>query len=264
MKILFFGDIVGSIGRKVIASTLPEWREKFSPDFVLANVENLSHGRGISAKTLLELDALHIDAYTSGNHVWENASGLSCFSDPRWSKRLIRPANIRPGNAGNGYMILEKNNSKILVINLLGNLLMKDAGSNPFLEFDKIISANESCRIVIVDFHAETTSEKEAFGLYVDGRASAVLGTHTHVPTADQKILPAGCGYVTDIGRNGGHHSVVGFEAQPAIQKFLHADAKAYDPQKSGLAEANAILVTIDSETGRTTAMERLRNIFAV
>lgn len=261
MRILFFGDIVGSIGRQAINSVLPRWQESQTPDFIIANVENLSHGRGISSKCLLELDALGIDAYTSGNHVWENAAGLSCFTDPRWSSRLIRPSNMRPGNVGRGWTLIEKNNTRILLINLLGSLFMKDESSSSFLALDSILREVPVFDIAIVDIHAETTSEKEALGHYADGRVTAILGTHTHVPTADQKILPGGTAYVTDVGRNGGYDSVVGFEKKAAISRFLDPQHRAYDPQVSGLAEVNAVCIDIDPHTGKAFRIERLREI---
>lgn len=261
MRILFFGDIVGAIGRQAIAAVLPRWKESQTPDFIIANVENLSHGRGISAKCLLELDELGIDAYTSGNHVWENAAGLSCFNDPRWASRLIRPSNMRPGNVGNGWTLIEKNSMRILLINLLGSLFMKDESSSSFLALDAILGEVPAFDIAIVDIHAETTSEKEALGHYADGRVTAMLGTHTHVPTADQKILPGGTAYVTDVGRNGGYDSVVGFEKTAAISRFLDPQQRAYDPQASGLAEVNAVCIDIDPNTGKAFRIERLREI---
>ncbi len=260
-KILFFGDIVGSIGRKVVASALTEWRETHKPDLIIANVENLSHGRGISPKGLLELDALGIDAYTSGNHVWENAAGLSCFTDPRWQTRLIRPVNMRPGNTGRGWTLFEKDGARILLMNVLGSLFMKDESTSPFLAVDGILAEAPAFDLAILDIHAEATSEKEALGHYADGRVTAVLGSHTHVPTADQKVLPGGTAYVTDVGRNGGHDSVVGFEKKSAIERFLVPGTRAYDPQKEGLAEANAVLIEADAKTGKALSIDRLRKI---
>ena len=257
-KILVFGDIVGAIGRKGITTVLPELRKEFAPDLVIANVENLSHGRGITHKSLLELDALGIDAFTSGNHVWENAQGLSCFSDEKWKGRLIRPANVAEHLEGKGSMVIEKNGAHILIINLLGQLFMKDATSSAFTTFDTLLQPAD---LTLVDLHTEATSEKEAFGHYVDGRATAVWGTHTHVPTADQKILPGGTAYVTDIGRNGGYDSVVGFEKNGAVQRYLGSKIKSYDPTPDGKVEVNAILITADLETGKATALDRIRKI---
>lgn len=260
-KILFFGDIVGSIGRRGIISELPKLKEEFAPDFIIANVENVAHGRGITAKTLQELDAAGVDAYTSGNHVWENPAGLRCFTDDAWKDRLVRPANVDPSRVGRGSVIVEKNGVRVLIVNVMGQLFMKDTMSSPFLTMDRILAESGPVDLRIVDVHAETTSEKEALGHYLDGRVTAVLGTHTHVPTADAKILTDGTAYVTDVGRNGGMDSVVGFEKNAAVQRFLEPSNKAYDPSDTGSIEINAILVTADPATGLATHLDRIRRI---
>jgi 2',3'-cyclic-nucleotide 2'-phosphodiesterase len=259
-KILFFGDIVGSIGRRGVVQILPELKAAHHPDLIIANVENLAHGRGITAKTLSELDRAGVDAYTSGNHVWENPLGLSCFDDPQWKDRLIRPANVMEKRAGKGTMLLQKNGATIFVVNLMGRLFMKDELASPFGTFDELVK-NVKADMVLVDLHTETTSEKEAFGHYVDGRATAVFGTHTHVPTADQKMLSGGTAYVTDVGRNGGYDSVVGFEKTAAVRKFLEVGAKAYDPPDKGPIEINAMLLEVDLDTKRPFALQRIRKI---
>lgn len=261
-RILFFGDTVGSIGRKGLALGLPALREEYKPDLVIVNVENLAHGRGITPKTMMSLEELGIDAYTSGNHVWENPVGLPCFDDERWRDRLIRPANIKSGRPGRGIMLLERNGVRIAVCNLLGQILMKDEVTNPFHAFDAITQeVKPKADLLIVDFHAEATSEKEAFGHYADGRAAAVLGTHTHVPTADAKILPGGTAYVTDVGRVGAMDSVIGFEKKSAVLSYLTPDGGAYDLPKNGLVELNAVLLRLDPTTGRAVGLDRIRKI---
>jgi metallophosphoesterase (TIGR00282 family) len=264
-RVLFFGDVIGEIGRNALAIALPDLKKELSPDFIIANVENLSHGRGISAKSLGEMDALGIDGYTSGNHVWNNIQGLACFEDPRWKDRIVRPANVPPTRAGRGTMTLEKNGKKLVVTNFLGRLFMheSDEASSPFLAFDRIATEHADLPI-LVDLHTETTSEKEAFGHHADGRAAAVFGTHTHVPTADEKILPGGTAYITDVGRNGAMDSVVGFEKTSALGRFLDPNTKTYEIPKSGTAEINAVLVTIDETTRRATALDRIRRFVAV
>jgi metallophosphoesterase (TIGR00282 family) len=259
-RILFFGDIIGSQGRTVVVDQLPSLREMYAPDLVIGNVENLAHGRGITAKTLAELDAAGIDAYTSGNHVWENPAGLSCFDDPTWKQRLVRPANVDPALAGRGATVVEKQGVRVLITNLLGQLFMKTAQSSPFLSLDRIIQENPA-DLRIVDLHAEATSEKEALSHYADGRVTAIFGTHTHVPTADEKILPGGTAYITDVGRNGAHDSVVGFEKKAAVQRFLDPTGKAYDPSSAGPAELNAVLLTADPKTGLALTLDRIRRI---
>ena len=263
-RVLFFGDIVGAIGRKAVVAALPKLREQHSPNLVIANVENLAHGRGITAKTLEELDAAGVDAYTSGNHVWENPLGLPCFDNPRWKDRLVRPANVIAKREGKGVTTIDKDGVRILLINLLGQLFMKDEVESPFAAFDALVSKHAG-DIILVDLHAETTSEKEAFGHHTDGRATAVVGSHTHVPTADQKLLPAGTAYVTDIGRNGGMDTVVGFEKTAALKRFLSNGAiKAYDPPEHGPAEVNAVLLKVDLDTKRALALTRIREVIEV
>ena len=259
-KILFFGDIVGAIGRKGVAQILPELRTKYAPDFVIANVENLSHGRGISAKTLKELDAAGFDAYTSGNHVWENEGGIACFSDPVWQDRLVRPANIFPTYPGRGFTILTKGEKSFMLLNLAGQLFMKEEAELPFLVFDRILKEQPDLPIV-VDLHTEATSEKEAFAHYVDGRALAVLGTHTHVPTADAKILGGGTAYISDVGRCGGYDSVVGFEKNAAVKRFLEPGERAYDPTPEGRIEIDAVLLCADLDNRRALSLDQIREI---
>jgi metallophosphoesterase (TIGR00282 family) len=262
-RVLFFGDIVGSMGRKALATILPDLKTEFTPDLLLANVENLSHGRGVSVKALTELDELGFDGYTSGNHVWDNIPGRACFEDPRWKDRLVRPANVSPDHAGRGVMVLEKNGTRIGVANLMGRLFMKDEVSSPFLSFDRIAQETDADAL-LVDFHAETTSEKEALGHYADGRAAAIFGTHTHVPTADEKILSGGTAYITDVGRNGASDSIVGFEKSAALRAFLEPGVKDQEIPKSGTAEINAILITFDPKTGLATGLDRIRRFVAV
>ncbi len=262
-KILFFGDIIGAIGRQAVIKALPDLREQYEPDVVIANVENLAHGRGITAKTLLELDAAGIDAYTSGNHVFENGAGLSCFADPRWKDRLVRPSNIM-GRPGRGIITLDvqtdedKKPVRLVVTNLLGQLMMKDEVSNPFTALTEILTHTTDADLILVDFHAEATSEKEAFGHFADGKVTGVFGTHTHVPTADQKILPGGTAYTTDVGRNGASDSVIGFTKADAVHAFTVGQI-AYGIPENGKAEINAVLLTANLDTHRAVTLDRIR-----
>lgn len=263
-SILFFGDIVGSIGRRAVCGILPEIRRRLSPTLVIANVENLAHGRGITPKTLAELDLAQVDAYTSGNHTWENPNGLVCFNDPRWSERLVRPANILAMRPGHGMTRISFGPRQLFLVNLMGQLFMKDEVESPFTAFDRMyaeICAKEPGQkpLILVDLHTETTSEKEAFGHFVDGRALAVYGTHTHVPTADMKVLPGGTAYVTDVGRNGAQDSVVGFEKKAALSRFLGSPVKAYDIPEHGLAEINAVFLRVDFAQGNVMEFSRVQ-----
>ncbi len=260
-KILFFGDIVGAIGRKAVSAALPELREKYSPDFLIANVENLAHGSGITPKTLAELDAVGFDAYTSGNHAWANPIGILCFTDDKWKNRLLRPANIMPNMPGSGFLVIEKAGVKIGLMNLSGKLFMKDEARNPFQVLNELLAQIKEADITILDFHAEATSEKEAFGHYADGKVTAVLGTHTHVPTADAKLLPKGTAYQTDVGRSGSYHSVVGFEKNGAVEAFFTLGPLAYDLPEQGQTEVNCALLTVDIDTKKTLGLDSIRII---
>jgi len=208
-KILFFGDIVGKIGRKAIKKVIGDYKKKYSPDFIIANAENLAHGTGATESTLNEMLEAGINFFTSGNHIWKKKEIISVFEEKRIP--LIRPANYPEGAPGQGYQLVEVGTKKLLVVNLLGRVFMKEDMDCPFRKIDEILKkySKENLSGIFVDFHAEVTSENVAFGFYVDGRVSAVVGTHTHIPTADNKILPQGTAYVTDVGMVGARDSVL-------------------------------------------------------
>jgi len=261
--ILVFGDVVGKIGRLALAAALPKLKSKFKADLVLANAENLAHGRGITPKIILDLESAGVDAFTSGHHVWENQTGLQLLNDP--AHHIVRPANVDPFLAGKGYMILNVGNHEIAVLNLQGQLFMSQTASSPFLAFDRcwaeLTATAKTKPVVIVDLHAEATSEKLALGNYVDGRAAAVYGTHTHVPTADEKILPDGTAYQTDVGMVGALDSVIGFEKNSSIKRFLQQTEAPYKLTEKGLAEVNGLAITLDMNTGKTLHLDRIREI---
>lgn len=265
--LLFFGDVVGKIGRKALAKQLPDLKKRFQPNLTIANVENLAHGRGITESTLKEMVDAGIDAFTSGHHVWENPQGLSILDDGDWSKKLIRPANVDPKLAGKGLMVLENKGQEVVIINLQGQLFVPQETSSPFLAFDRFwqeIEAKNPKPLVIVDLHAEATSEKMAFANYVDGRANLVFGTHTHVPTADAKILPKGTGYCTDLGMVGMHDSVIGFEKNSSIKRFLGETQAAYELQNEGPAEINGLVITFDLDTKAVISLTKIREIIDI
>ncbi|MFA6161409.1 MAG: TIGR00282 family metallophosphoesterase [Patescibacteria group bacterium] len=277
--ILLFGDIVGKIGRRALIAKLPELKKRFNADLTIANVENLAHGRGITAKTLDELVEGGVDAFTSGHHVWENQQGAPLLSDANWSNRLIRPANVDPSLQGKGFMTLAIKGVPITIVNLQGRLFMSQEASSPFLAFDRIWKniSGQDCRapsdfarndnkannaespIVIIDLHAEATSEKMAFGQYVDGRATLMYGTHTHVPTNDAKILVNGTGYLTDIGMIGLKDSVIGFEKNSSIKRFLDLTEAPYELLDKGTAEVNGLALTINLDTRQVLDLIQIR-----
>jgi len=249
LKILFFGDIVGKIGRKAVRKTLPAYRKKYNPDLVIANVENLAHGKGITEKTLNEVKESGIDVFTSGNHIFRREEGLDLLADK--DSIVIRPANYPEDTTGYGEKLVEIGTKKLLVINLIGRVFFEETFDSPFEKLDEILAkyANDNLSGIIVDFHAEATSEKVALGWYADGRVSAILGTHTHIPTADAKILPKGTAYITDIGMVGSKESVLGVKKEIIIEKFLKDLPIIFDIPEEGTVQINAALVTIDSKT---------------
>ena len=263
IKILFFGDVVGKPGRLGLIKALPKLKKKYEPDLVIANAENLAHGVGMSKKTLEELAEAGVDAFTGGGHSWQNSQGTPLLDDPAWRERLVVPTNAGEAQKGRAWIMLEVKQKKVLLINLQGCLFTHPATQDPFAALDKIIEQQKGSKphLIVVDFHAEATAEKEALGHYADGRVAAVLGTHTHVATADLKILPGGTAYVTDVGRVGAYDSVVGFEKTSAINSFLKQKDRKYTLSNTGAVEINAVCLTLDPETGLAKSLDRIREI---
>lgn len=255
VKLLFVGDIVGKPGRRALQRTLPALRSEHDIDFVVVNVENAAGGFGVTRDIITELDALRIDCYSTGNHIWDKKEILPVLdSDPR----LLRPANYPEGNPGHGLFVGETASGvSVAVINLEGRALMKNLDS-PFTGADRLLDEiGDRAKVVMVDFHAETTSEKQAMGFYLDGRVSAVFGTHTHVPTADDRILPQGTAFITDVGMTGPYEGVIGFRHEKVLRKFALQTNVPLDVARRDLRLAGA-LVDIDVATGRAVALERL------
>jgi len=258
MKIIFFGDIVGKSGREAVAKILPQWKKKYQPDLVLANGENLSHGKGLTKKSLEEILKAGVDLVTSGNHVWQNKEAQELLNNKEIP--LLRPANYPVSVPGQGYRVIEIRTKKVLVINLIGRVFMRDQYDDPFKKADEILDeAEEKLDAIIVDWHAEATSEKKALGWYLDGRVSAVLGTHTHIPTADECILPGGTGYISDVGMVGPKDSVLGMDKQLVIKRFLTQMPQKFEPAE-GAVEVDAIFLEIDNKS-KTKKIERLYEI---
>jgi 2',3'-cyclic-nucleotide 2'-phosphodiesterase len=241
MNILCIGDIVGKPGRDFINTRLPKLIEEYNVDFVVANGENCAHGVGITKKTYDELVYAGIDVITLGNHTWAKKEILEFIED---KVNLIRPANFPINNPGRGYTIVEKAGKRVGVINLVGRVYMESYDC-PFRKVDEILAKIENeVDIIIVDFHAEATSEKLAMGWYLDGKVSAVFGTHTHVQTSDERILPQGTGYITDAGMTGPYNSILGVDKDIIIKKFI-----TLMPGKFEVAEGMAIFSAILFET---------------
>ena len=264
MRILFFGDIIGKIGRRAIQKTLPDFKNEYQPDLIIANVENLAHGSGVTQKTLNEMIEAGVDFFTSGNHVFSKPEAEALLA-PKDSA-VLRPANYPGEMAGQGFKLVEVGSKSVLVVNLIGQVFMKESFDNPFKKFDEIFAqVNQSnLAAVIVDFHAEATSEKVAFGWYVDGRASAVFGTHTHIPTADAKILPQGTAYVTDVGMVGAADSVIGDKKEPIIKSFLTGEPPKIEVPESGEVAMGAMILEVDPKTKKAISFERVDRKVAV
>ncbi len=254
MKILAIGDIVGRCGRNALTFHLPELLDQYKPDFIIANGENASHGRGLNEESAQTLFDCGIDVITMGNHTFGNREIHNLL---RYEKRIIRPINYPRGTVGNGYGVYEKNGIKIAVINALGRVYM-DPMDSPFTSVADVLGEiKESTDVILVDFHAEATSEKIAFSWYFDGMVSAVFGTHTHVQTADERISNKGTAYITDLGMTGAFYSVLGMERKVIIDRFVTGIPSKFE-LADGMAQINAALFTIDETTGKSTQIERI------
>lgn len=252
MKILAIGDLVGENGVEKLKKNLNNLQEAESIDFTIVNAENAAGGMGLTTKIFNELKKLDIDVFTMGNHTWGKKDIFSFINDPR----LIRPANYSKGVPGRGYTIIEKDNKKVAVINLIGRTDIGVLSENPFTCIDNILSKVDA-KIKILDFHAEATAENIAMGYYVDGRMSAMFGTHTHVQTADEKILTNGTGYITDVGMTGPSNAVIGMDKEVALKRFVTSLPERYKLAE-GECMLNGIIFDIDEESGKTKRLYRI------
>ncbi len=255
VRILFVGDVVGKAGRRVLHRHLEPLIERHRVDYVVVNVENSAGGTGITPDVFGQLEALPIDCYTSGNHIWDKKEGLPLLdAEPR----LLRPANYPAPNPGRGVHVGETAAGvRVATINLEGQVFMKNLDS-PFRVADRLLAElPPDVRVVVVDFHAEATSEKQALGFHLDGRVSAVFGTHTHVPTADERILPGGTAFLTDVGMTGPYESIIGFRVDKALRRFELQRNLPGEVAKRDVRLAAAV-VEADPESGRAVDLERL------
>ena len=257
MKVLFIGDIFGQPGRRMVKELLPALREEFAPDVILANGENAAAGFGITPALVEELLDLGIALLTSGNHIWDRKEIIPYFNEHA-DGRLIRPANYPAGAPGRGlYLGKTEAGVDYAVINLQGRVFMP-AIECPFRTADALLEKiPPPVKIRIVDMHAEATSEKQALGWYLDGRATAVLGTHTHIPTADETVLPGGTAYITDLGMTGPFDSVIGIEKQVVIKKFLDQMPARFEVAR-GDVRLCGVLIEADEATGHAVSIERV------
>ncbi len=251
--ILFIGDIVGKPGRDCVYKTLPSLKAEFAPDLIIANGENSAGGMGINLKKYNDLIDMGIDVVTLGNHVWNNRDFVK---DIHSCKMAVRPANYPEGAPGNGYLI----HKGVGVINLLGRVFMHELDC-PFRKADAIINEiKDKCSMILVDIHAEATSEKIALARFLEGRVTAVLGTHTHVQTADERVFAEGTAYISDVGMVGPYNSIIGVDINPIIERFLTQMPKRFEVAKEGPCIFNAVVIKTGNG-GRAVEIQRINRI---
>ena len=255
VRLLYIGDVVGQPGRRALRDRLEQVIDRERIDFTAVNIENAAGGFGVTEAILQELSGLPIDVYTSGNHIWDKKEFVENFDH---YEHVIRPANYPKGNPGKGSVTrTTPGGVKVAVIQVMGQVFMPPC-ENPFYAMDRELEAlDPGTRVVMVDIHCEATSEKQAMGRYLDGRVSVVFGTHTHVPTADERILPKGTGFQTDVGMTGAYDSVIGFREEEVLHRFLLNTPRKLEVAKRDI-RLSGCLVEIDEQTGRTTSIARV------
>ncbi|MFN0123005.1 MAG: TIGR00282 family metallophosphoesterase [Blastocatellia bacterium] len=255
MRILMIGDIVARPGRQIVLARLGEVRREYELDMVIANVENAAAGFSITPPLAVELFAAGVDVMTSGNHIFDKKEVPEYINS---ETRLLRPANYAPGTPGGGMWTGQVDNTPVAVLNLQGRVFMP-ATDCPFRAADAALAQlPPDTRVILVDMHGEASSEKMAMGRYLDGRVSCVVGTHTHVQTADEQILPGGTGYITDLGMTGPHDGVIGMKTDTVLPRFLTSLNPRMEPAEGG-AQLNGLIVEVDDLSGRAIKVERLR-----
>ena len=272
MKLLFFGDIFGRPGREAIKKILSELLDEHQPDFVIANVENIAHGNGITKRTLGELEDLGVfHAYTSGNHVFDAQAVEDIFQEGQIP--LVRPVNYPSSYSGKGSLVITSGAQRLLVINALGTIFMKNiVWDEPFASLDRVVERytldpeeheKEFVNGIFIDFHAEATAEKRSLGLHLDGRVSALVGTHTHVPTCDEQILPKGTAYISDVGMVGPMNSSIGLDVRFTIEQFLTGTSKRKEVSDDPTIEIGAVIVET-SKNGLAKSIKHIRRFVSL
>lgn len=256
MKILFFGDIFGRPARQALKKAIPDLQKKYEPDLILANGENMAHGKGITPQTLQECLDAGIEYFTSGNHIFAKKEVVGLLEESDY--KVLRPANFPKTVPGHGYKIIQVRTFQILLINIMGRTFMKEELASPFEVVDEIINAHkEKANAIIVDFHAEATSEKKAMGFHLDGRVSAVFGTHTHVPTQDFHVTENGTAYVSDIGMVGPTPSILGVDKDIILKRFYTQMPTPMEVAETGKVEMNALVFEVDRD-GKALSLEKI------
>ncbi len=254
LNVLFIGDIIGKPGLNIVQTWLPGLIQKYKAYFVIANGENAADGKGCTEKEGSVLFNLGVNVITGGNHTWDKHQSQDYL---RAEPRALRPLNYPKGAYGNGYIVSETKKGKVAVMNMQGRTFMASIDC-PFRIAEWVLSKlkNET-NIIFMDFHAEATAEKMAMGIYLDGKITAVIGTHTHIQTADERILPNGTGYISDVGMTGPYESVIGMKSQAAINRFIYQTPQKYETAENDV-HLSALFLKIDTETGKTIEIERI------
>ncbi|MFC2145956.1 TIGR00282 family metallophosphoesterase [Acidobacteriota bacterium] len=257
LRVLFIGDISGRYGRRFLCKALPTIKIKFNPRLVIANGENSAGGLGITPKTAKEIFEAGVDVITSGNHIWDKKEAIELLNEDH---RIIRPINYPESIPGKGYYIFRtrgNDQTEVMIINLQGRVFMEPVVDNPFLSIDRFLNQVQQ-KIIFIDFHAEATAEKQAMGFYLDGRVSAVLGTHTHVQTSDLRILENGTAYQSDVGMTGSLDSVIGMKRDPVIRKFLTGINQKFEVAKKNII-MDMVVLDFDRATGKAVHVNSMR-----
>ena len=266
LRILFFGDVVGRPGRKGIAQALPEILQSFPADLVMANIENAAHGKGITESTLVELERAGVNVFTSGEHIydkWRDSDPETLFDK---FPTLLKPANFSPDRPGRSEVIFKTAKGNVLVLSLIGQVFFRYQNLSPWTMLEEILNRHreEDLAAIVLDFPAEATSEKNALARHFDGKLSAVLGTHTHIPTADAQILRSGTAFVTDVGMNGPKDSVIGMKSEVSIQRFLTGEKITYEIAETKEVWLNYVELSINPETQKSVSIEHKHKIINI
>ncbi|MGI8161350.1 TIGR00282 family metallophosphoesterase [Staphylococcus haemolyticus] len=254
MRILFIGDIVGKVGRNAIAEYLLKIKQSYRPTVSIVNAENAAHGKGLTEKLYKQLLRDGVDFMTMGNHTYGQREIYDFIDD---ANRMVRPANFPSEAPGVGMRFIQINDIKLAIINLQGRSFMQDI-DDPFKKADQLIEeAKKETNFIFVDFHAETTSEKNAMGWYLDGRVSAVVGTHTHIQTSDERVLPNGTGYITDVGMTGYYDGILGINRDEVIERFITSLPQRHVVPDDGRSVLSGVIIDLDKD-GKTKQIERI------
>lgn len=256
LRILFIGDVVGSLGRKTLALYLPKLKKKYRPQITVVNGENAASGRGITEKIYRKFLQDGADIITMGNHTWDNKAIFDFIND---ANKMVRPANFPEGTPGQGMVFVKVNAFELAIMNLQARSFMVDL-DDPFRKADQLIEeAKKRTPFIFLDFHGETTSEKQAMGWYLDGRISAIVGTHTHVQTNDARILPKGTAYLSDVGMTGPYDGILGMKKEPVIEKFLTSLPQRFDVVEEGRFILGGCVIDLDEHSGKAVLIETIQ-----